>query len=91
MKILLSRRAEKVLRKLHPKIYRQVQEKIVRLAHEGLKSADIKPLKGFHGLWRADSGEYRIIFRIDGDALMISLIGKRNDDEIYRELERMLF
>lgn len=39
---------------------------------------------------RADSGEYRIIYRVNSDALEIILIGKRNDDEVYKRLLRVL-
>jgi len=35
-----------------------------------------------------DLGEYRIIYNVDGDVLKVFLIGKRNDDEIYRRLRR---
>ena len=34
-------------------------------------------------------GEYRIIYRIQEDILKIALIGKRNDAEVYRQLERL--
>jgi mRNA interferase RelE/StbE len=38
---------------------------------------------------RTDSGEYRIIYRVEEDELHVALIGKRNDDEVYRLLRRM--
>jgi len=37
---------------------------------------------------RADIGEYRIIYRVEEDCLKVALVGKRNDDEIYRQLSR---
>ena len=37
---------------------------------------------------RVDSGEYRIVYTVTEDTLRVVLIGKRNDDEVYRRLER---
>ena len=34
-------------------------------------------------------GEYRIVYRIDSDTLFVEIIGKRNDDEVYRQLRRL--
>jgi len=50
---------------------------------------DAKMLKGTSGdFWRVDAGEYRIIYRLEDDVLKVPLIGKRNDDEVYREMRR---
>jgi mRNA interferase RelE/StbE len=37
---------------------------------------------------RLKSGEFRIVFAVEDDVVQIRLIGKRNDDEIYKALER---
>ena len=37
---------------------------------------------------RVDIGEYRIIYEIEGDTLNILVVGKRNDDEVYKVLKR---
>jgi mRNA interferase RelE/StbE len=37
---------------------------------------------------RVDIGEYRIVYRVEEDQLMIAAVGRRNDDAIYREFER---
>jgi len=36
---------------------------------------------------RADIGEYRIVYRVEEDCLKVALVGKRNDDEVYRQLK----
>ncbi|HRK25412.1 MAG TPA: hypothetical protein PLQ11_10705 [Beijerinckiaceae bacterium] len=38
---------------------------------------------------RLKIGEFRAIYVIDGDIIQVRLIGKRNDDDVYRALERM--
>ena len=53
------------------------------------KPSDSQRLKGSaEGYSRADFGEYRIIYRVEGDVLEVHLIGKRNDDEVYRQFAR---
>jgi mRNA interferase RelE/StbE len=38
---------------------------------------------------RVDCGEYRIIYQIQEDDLQVILIGKRNDDDVYKKLKRL--
>lgn len=54
--------------------------------------ADSKALIGYPGYYRVNSGEYRIVYRfnIDEDLVEVILVGKRNDDEVYKKLERLL-
>ena len=83
----LTPRAKKFREGLPPKQFRQVVNKIFSLL-EAPEAHDSHALAGFP--WRrADVGEYRIIYRIDRDTVKIPLVGKRNDDEVYRDLERL--
>jgi mRNA interferase RelE/StbE len=34
-------------------------------------------------------GEYRVIYRISGDTVEVLLVGKRNDDEVYKDWKRL--
>ncbi|WP_256874962.1 type II toxin-antitoxin system RelE/ParE family toxin [Nostoc sp. C052] len=54
--------------------------------------ADSEKLSGYQGLYRVDSGEYRIIYRYfsDRDLIEVILVGKRNDDDVYERLKRLL-
>jgi mRNA interferase RelE/StbE len=36
-----------------------------------------------------DVGEYRIIYAVEGEGVEILIVGKRNDDEVYRLWERL--
>ncbi len=51
---------------------------------------DARPLSGMDGYYRVDSGEYRIVFRIEGELLRVPMIGKRNDGEVYRRVSRKI-
>lgn len=35
-----------------------------------------------------DQGEYRIVYRFDDRSVSILVVGKRNDDEVYKKLAR---
>jgi len=51
------------------------------------KAGDSKKLEGYL-YYRVDVGEYRIVYRVEGDCLKVALAGKRNDSEIYEQLKK---
>ena len=79
------------LKGLQPKIAAQIAKKVLALNVDPLP-ADSKELTGYSGYYRVDSGEYRIVYRFDSgeDLVEIILVGKRNDDAVYRQLKRLL-
>lgn len=79
------------LKGLQPKIAAQIAKKVLALNVEPLPS-DSKALTGYQGYYRVDSGEYRIVYRFNVDAALVEviLVGKRNDDEVYKQLKRLL-
>lgn len=87
LRIDLSRQAAAFLSDLPPKIARQVAEKITALGADPHRVPS-EVLRGYEPWRRAKSGEYRIIYTIDGQTLRVMLIGKRNDDDIYKALKR---
>jgi len=83
----LTHQAKDFLDQLDPKRFRQVVKKIFSLM-ENPRPSDSKALHGYP-FWRADIGEYRIIYRVEENSLKIALVGKRNDDDVYKKLSRM--
>lgn len=79
------------LKGLQPKISAQIAKKVLALNVDPLP-ADSKQLKGYPGYYRVDSGEYRIVYRfhVNKDLVEVILVGKRNDDDVYKKLERFL-
>ena len=73
---------------LDPKRFRQVANKIFSLM-ENPEPADSQQLSGYP-YRRADIGEYRIIYRVEHGCLKVALVGKRNDDEVYKKLKRSI-
>ena len=84
----VKKTASKRMRALPPKHQRQVSQKIVSLALEPFQS-DTKQLEGYTGIRRADIGEYRIIYTVTDVSLTIFIVGKRNDSDVYKRLNRL--
>jgi mRNA interferase RelE/StbE len=86
-KLQLSKQAIAFVDGLQAKQRRQIAEKLQQLiaAPEALPS---EALRGYAPLRRLKAGEYRIVYRVEGDMVQVRLIGKRNDDDIYKALER---
>jgi mRNA interferase RelE/StbE len=87
LKASLSRGARKALARLPQKHARQIATRILDLRSDP-SPHDSSTLKGSPGFRRVDIGEYRIIYRAEGQELQIAAIGRRNDDAIYKEFER---
>ena len=87
-KIDLSRQAASFLKGLPKKHARQIAEKLDLLARDP-KALPSEALKGYAPMRRLRVGEYRVIFVLETDAVQVRLIGKCNDDEIYKALEKL--
>lgn len=89
MKLSMTKQAQKALAGLDAKQYRQVGSTIFGLFNNA-EPHDSKVLKGAErGERRVDVGEYRIIYTVSDDLIEILVIGKRNDDDVYKTWERM--
>ena len=85
----LSRQAERFLRELPVKQARQIAEKLQALAADPT-SLPSEQLRGYAPMRRLKAGEFRVIYALEGDVVQVRLIGKRNDDEVYKALGRSL-
>lgn len=81
--------ANKFLKRLPIKHKKQVIQKVLELATNSTPN-DSSTMKGFPGYYRVDIGEYRIIYQFSTVVLIIAIIGKRNDDEVYRKFKRFM-
>ena len=85
-KLQLSKDVRKFLDNLPPKPFRKIVNKIFALL-DNPRPQDSQELKGYP-FRRSDIGEYRVLYDVQENTLRIVLIGKRNDDEIYKDLAR---
>ena len=86
-RIDLSKQAASFLENLPTKQARQIAEKLQALAANP-QALPSELLRGYAPMRRVRAGEFRIIYALDDDTVKVRLIGKRNDDEIYKALER---
>lgn len=81
----LSNDAASFLTALEAKQARQLWNKIVALMKDPRPhdSIDIG-----EGRFRTDIGEYRIVYSFNDATVHVSVVGKRNDDDVYKKLKR---
>jgi len=85
----ISRQIGRFIKKLPPKQYKQVVSTILALSAEP-HPHDSKLLKGSKQKnYHVDVGEYRVVYRVEDDSLLILIAGKRNDDEVYKLVDRL--
>ena len=88
MDLILSRDAQKFIAKVGEKQARQIAIKIKELESQA-HPHDSKKLKGTKSeYYRVDVGEFRIIYQIEKESILILLVGKRNDNEVYDQFKR---
>ncbi|TYQ15863.1 UNVERIFIED_CONTAM: mRNA interferase RelE/StbE [Acetivibrio alkalicellulosi] len=78
-KIELSKKAQKFILKLEQKEQQRILKAIYKLPFDG----DIKQLKGL-SQYRLRVGEYRIIYEMYNDVLLIRVINIGNRGDVYK-------
>jgi mRNA interferase RelE/StbE len=86
MKVILSPRAEKQLKKL-PKIGQIAVVKKIRLFRENKQVGRKEKLKGFKNIFRIRVGVYRIVYRKTTKKIYIVLIRHRKD--VYQLIKQL--
>jgi mRNA interferase RelE/StbE len=74
VKILFSKKAEKYLASVVPRVAFNILNRI-----ESIPEGDIRPLAGRKGEYRLRVGKYRIIFFISEDTISVVKIDTRGD------------
>ncbi len=69
-------------------IQKQSKPQRVRIiqAIQKLPEGDIKKLQGNNDFYRLRVGDYRIIYRIEEDRLLITVVNAGNRGQIYRDI-----
>ncbi|MCP9490076.1 MAG: type II toxin-antitoxin system RelE/ParE family toxin [Solirubrobacteraceae bacterium MAG38_C4-C5] len=82
-RIVLAPPAARQLRKFDPQVRRRIQAALELLATEPRPPAATR-LVGGSGEWRVRTGEYRIIYEIEDDQLLVLVLRVGHRREIYR-------
>jgi len=86
LKLDLTKDAGEFLVEREAKQSRQIWNKIIGLMKDPFPN-DSAAVKGYPGYFRANIGEFRIIYKADKECLWVLIIDKRNDDEVYKRLK----
>jgi mRNA interferase RelE/StbE len=84
-RIVTTRRAAKDLAALPKAVVRRVDAKILNLAHAPRPAEAVK-LKGADALYRLRVGDYRIIYEVKDDVVVIVIVRVGHRREVYRGL-----
>lgn len=82
-RIAISSAAARQLRKLDAQACRRIQAAIDLLS-ENPRPAGAKKLVGGGGEWRVRTGNYRIIYELNDDALLVLVLAVGHRRQIYR-------
>ena len=75
--------AAKTLSNLDPAVRRRIARRIDRLAAEPREGGAIK-LRGADEVWRARVGDYRILYKVEDERLVILVIRIGHRRDVYR-------
>jgi len=81
--LILLPRAEKELKKLPKKEFLKIDEIILQLA-DNPRPNGCKKLQGIADTYRVRVGDYRILYRIEDDRLIIEVIRIANRKDAYK-------
>lgn len=82
-KVTLAPAAARQLRKFDPQVRRRIQAAIELLASEPKPPASTR-LVGGSGEWRVRTGNYRIVYEIEDDRLLVLVLSVGHRREIYK-------
>jgi len=82
-RVVLAPAAERQLRKFDPPVRRRLQAVLELLADQPRPPA-AKQLVGGAGEWRVRTGDYRIVYEIEADDLIILVLRVGHRREVYK-------
>jgi mRNA interferase RelE/StbE len=81
-----SRQAHKFLQKQPPDVRHRIRTALLELAKDPLAHRQVKRLAGTDELLRLRVGDFRVVFSIEQEELLILIIAIGNRGDIYRRL-----
>ena len=81
--IILSKDAQKFVSKQSPKTKQRIRHALLQLAEDPFANRQVKRLKGVQDILRLRVGDFRIVFSIEEERLMILVLAIGNRGEIY--------
>lgn len=85
-RVALTPAAARQLRKFDPQVRRRIQAAIELLAAEPRPPSSTQ-LVGGGGEWRVRTGDYRVVYEIEDDRLLVLVISVGHRRDIYKRLK----
>ena len=82
-KVLFKPSADRALRKLPRDVQRRIVREAAMLAHEP-RPAGVVKLSGDENLWRIRIGDYRVVYEIHEDRLIVLVLRVAHRKDVYR-------
>lgn len=83
--VIIERQVEKALRRLPKDILTRVDRLLLGLADEP-RPVGCKKLRGYENLYRLRVGDWRLIYAVEDDQLVVLVIELAPRGEVYRDL-----
>lgn len=80
-RIELNKKSQKFIKSQQPK----QQERLLKAIYK-LPDGDVKALSGFKDVYRLRVGDYRVIYELHNDVLLILIVNIGNRGQIYNKL-----
>lgn len=82
--IIFKRQAIKQMGEIPKKLRDTINEKIVQLAKSPRTNQEVKKLQGEEGLYRLRVGDYRVVYQLIDDELVILVVKVKHRKDVYR-------
>ena len=83
--VILERQAEKALRRLPRDVLSRLDRLLLSLTNDP-RPIGCKKLKGYESLWRLRVGDWRMVYAIEDDRLVVLVIEIAPRGQAYRDL-----
>ena len=84
MQIQYTKQAIKALSRMQPGKAHAIQAKIRQIASGNTAGLNIIPMQGMEGIFRLRAGDYRMIYEIKKDALVLIVIRVGTRGDVYK-------
>jgi len=82
-RVRFASRAERSFRKLSPEVQRRLDPAIMALA-TNLRPPGCVKLSGAESLWRIRVGDYRVVYQIQDEVLLVLVVNVGHRRDVYR-------
>lgn len=81
--LIFSKDARKFIAKQTPRTKQRIRNALLQLAEDPLSNRQVKRLKGTEDILRLRVGDFRVVFSIEEEKLVILIISIGNRGDIY--------